>query len=107
MAGLDRLYGVIEVTSEDLFIFTPGEGVEPYVLGTMTLGPDDMPYVLDVASNTVYRVDLKRNRANAVVRTGREVGDTTVDELRFLSIGRPRPAGPGRQEPAVALATVG
>lgn len=87
VGGLDRLYGVVEVRSEDLFIFTPGEGVEPYVLGTMVLGPDDMPYVLDVASNTVYRVDLKRNKANAVVRTGREVGDTSVDELRFLSMG--------------------
>jgi len=87
VGGLDQLYGVVEVRSEDLFIFIPGEGVEPHVLGTMVLGPDDMPYVLDVASNTVYRVDLKRNKANAVVRTGREVGDTSVDELRFLSMG--------------------
>jgi hypothetical protein len=87
VAGLDRLYGVVEVTSSDLFTFVPGEGVQPYVLGTMVLGPDGMPYVLDVASNTVYRVDLKRERANAVVRTGREMGDTTVDELRFLAAG--------------------
>ncbi len=87
IAGLDRLYGVVEVTSTDLFEFTPGEGVKPYVLGAMVRGPDDMPYVIDVASNTVYRVDLKRKKANAVVRTGREVGDTTVAELRFLASG--------------------
>jgi hypothetical protein len=85
--GLDRLYGVVEVTSEDLLIFSPAEGAEPYVLGAMVQGPDDMPYVLDVASNTVYRVDLQRSRANPVVRTGREMGDTTIDELRFVSMG--------------------
>jgi hypothetical protein len=87
VTGLDRLYGVVEVRSTTLFEFIPGEGVEPYVLGAMTLGPDDMPYVIDVASNTVYRVDLKNDRANAVVRTGREMGDTTVDELKFVSMG--------------------
>ncbi len=87
VAGLDRLYGVVEVESTDLFNFVPGEGVEPYVLGAMVRGPDGMPYVLDVASNTVFRVDLKRKKANAVVRTGRELGDTTVDVLHFLSAG--------------------
>ncbi len=87
VAGLDRLYGVVDVASTDLFNFVPGEGADPYVLGAMVRGPDRMPYVLDVASNTVFRVDLQRKKAKAVVRTGREMGDTTVDDLHFLSAG--------------------
>ncbi|MFP5343452.1 MAG: hypothetical protein ACLGIJ_11095 [Candidatus Limnocylindria bacterium] len=87
VAGLDRLFGVVEVESTDLFTFAPAEGAEPYVLAGMVQGPDGMPYVLDVSYDAVFRVDLRRGVANTVVRAGRELGDTIVDEPRFLGAG--------------------
>ncbi|HYH91800.1 MAG TPA: hypothetical protein VD763_01480 [Candidatus Saccharimonadales bacterium] len=87
IAGLDVLYGVIPVGSTDLFMFEPEEGAEPFDLTDMVIGPDDMPYVLDKTTKTVYRVDLKRKKATAVLRSGREVGNTKVAEPMFLAQG--------------------
>ncbi len=87
VAGLDRLYGVVEVGATDLFNFKPGEGQEPFDLVAMVRGPDDMPYVIDATTKTVYRIDLKRKRANAVAREGSKVGNATMAEPRFLAVG--------------------
>ena len=72
VAGLDRLYGVVPVASTDLFTFKPEEGAKPFDLTSMVRGPDGAPYVIDAATKTVYRIDLKRKKATAVVRAGRE-----------------------------------
>ena len=87
VAGLDRLYGVVPVASTDLFRFTPEEGADPFDLTAVVRGPDDAPYVIDAATKTVYRVDLKRMKATAVVRAGKKAGGTTVAEPRFLAVG--------------------
>ena len=87
VAGLDRLYGVVPVTTNDLFTFTPEEGAEPFDLTAIVRGPDDAPYVIDATTKTVYRVDLKRKKATAVVRAGKKAGGTTVAEPRFLAVG--------------------
>ncbi len=87
VAGLDRLYGVVPVATTDLFTFTPEEGAEAFDLTTMVRGPDDAPYVIDAATKTVYRVDLKRMKATTVVREGKKAGGTTVAEPRFLAVG--------------------
>ena len=85
--GLDRLHGVVPIASSDLFTFTPGEEAPPFDLTTLVRGPDDAPYVIDAATQTVYRVDLKRMKATAVVREGKKAGGTTVAEPRLLAVG--------------------
>ncbi|MEO6206938.1 MAG: hypothetical protein ABIP77_03140 [Candidatus Limnocylindrales bacterium] len=84
---LDRLYGVVPVASTELFRFTPEEGAAPFDLTAIVRGPDDAPYVIDATTQTVYRVDLTRMRATAVVRAGRKAGGTTVAEPRFVAVG--------------------
>ncbi len=55
----------------------------------MVLGPDGVPYVLDRASKTVYRVDLRAKKATAVVRAGASASGTKVAEPRHLAVGGP------------------
>jgi hypothetical protein len=81
------LYGVIPVRSSLLFAFAPEDGAKPFDLTTMVLGPDDVPYVLDKTTKTVFRIDLKRKKATAVLRAGREVGNLKVAEPMFLAEG--------------------
>ncbi len=87
VAALDRLYGVVEVASKTLFNFKPGEGEPAYDLSTLVRGPDGAPYVIDKTNAAVYRIDLKRKRATAVMREGRKAGDTTVATPKFLAVG--------------------
>jgi hypothetical protein len=87
VAGLDRLFGVVEVTSSDVFTFKPASGAAPFDLRSLVLGPDSVPYVIDKASKTVFRIDLKRKRAVAIARVGRAVGGTRMAEPKFLAVG--------------------
>ncbi|HEY7703143.1 MAG TPA: hypothetical protein VIB02_12590 [Candidatus Limnocylindrales bacterium] len=84
---LDRAYGVIEVTSSPLFTFKPGEGAPPFDLRILVRGYDDAPYVLDVATKSVYRVDLKRKRATNIAKNGKAIGNTRMSSPRFLTVG--------------------
>ena len=54
VAGLDRLYGMIDVTATDVFTFAADAGVD---LTGLVRGPDGAPYVLDPATASVYRVE--------------------------------------------------
>jgi hypothetical protein len=87
VAGLDRLWGVIPVADSNVHAFKPKEGAKPYDLRAMVRGPDGAPYVIDATTKTVYRIDLKRKRANAVVKSGRQAGGTKVATPRFLAVG--------------------
>jgi hypothetical protein len=87
VAGLDRLYGVVPVASTDLFTFTPAEGGQPFDLTAIVRGPDDAPYVIDRATKSVYRIDLKRKKATAIVRAGKKAAGTTMADPKFLAVG--------------------
>ena len=87
VAGLDRLFGVVEVTSSDVFTFKPAAGAATFDLRSLVLGPDSAPYVIDKASKTVFRIDLKRKRAVAIAKAGRAVGGTRMAEPKFLAVG--------------------
>ncbi len=87
VAGLDRLYGVVEVEASTLFTFEPAEDKPAYDLKSLVRGPDGAPYVIDGATATVYRIDTKRKRATAVLKEGRKVGKTTAAAPRFLAVG--------------------
>ena len=87
VAGLDRLYGVVPVASSELFTFVPEEGAPDYDLVSMVRGPDGAPYVLDAATKTIFRVDVQRGVAVAVVREGRNSAGKIVEEPRLMATG--------------------
>jgi hypothetical protein len=86
-AGLDRLYGVVSVTTTSLFTF-PADGA-PVALTGLVRGSDGAPYVLDTASKTVWRIDLAKKTAVAVAKSGQKASGTTVAEPRFITTGGP------------------
>ena len=87
VALLDRAYGVVQVASTPLFTFKPAEGAAPFDLRTLVRGYDSAPYVIDKATNAVYRVDLKRKRATNIARNGRSVGRLKMAAPNFLAVG--------------------
>jgi hypothetical protein len=86
-AGLDRLYGVIEVNGTPAYTFTGGE--TPPDLVSLVRGPDNAPFVLDRATKAVYRIDLKNQKATAVVRAGQKASGATVSEPKLMAVGGP------------------
>lgn len=85
--GLDRLWGMIDVTPKVEFSF---EGQDmPFDLGALVRGPDGAPYVLDRATKTVYRVDVRAKKASPVVREGQAASGSKVGTPRFLAVGGP------------------
>ena len=87
VAQFDRLFGVKEVASTTLLTFKPEAGAAPFDLKTLVRGPDGAPYVIDAATATVYRIDLKRKKAVAIVGEGRKSGARKVSTPRFLAVG--------------------
>ena len=85
--GLDRLYGVVPVASRALFTFDPGEDGEPIDLTAIVQGPDGAPYVLDAATKTVYRIDLKKRKATVVIRAGQKAAGATAATPVQLAVG--------------------
>jgi hypothetical protein len=86
-AGLDRLYGVVPVTSTPLFTFTPADGADPIDLRGVVRGPDGAPYVIDRSTRSVYRIDLKAKKATLVARFGQKASGGTVASPRFIGVG--------------------
>ena len=87
-----------------LFTFKPAAGAAPIDLGGMVRGPDGVPYVLDRATKTVYRIDLKTKKATVVVRDRHEGRRHHRRDAQLPRGGRPGPADPRLEERPVALA---
>jgi hypothetical protein len=85
IGGLDRLWGMVDVTPKLEFSFAGQE--TPFDLAGLVRGPDGAPYVLDQATKTVYRVDLRAKKATPVARDGQTVSGTTVGTPRHLAMG--------------------
>jgi hypothetical protein len=85
--GLDRLYGVVNVASTDLFTFPDAK--TPVSLTGLVRGSDGAPYVLDAANKTVWRIDLAKKTATAVLKAGQKASGTTVADPKFITIGGP------------------
>ncbi len=85
--GLDQLYRVVPVGATVAFSFEKAD--PPVDLAALVLGPDGVPYVLDRASRTVFRVDLKAKKATAVLRAGQAAGGTKAAEPRLIAVGGP------------------
>lgn len=86
IAGLDRLYGAIEVSAGDVFTFPGDAGPD---LAELVRGPDGAPYVLDRATASVYRIDLVDRAAVAIFRQGTEAAGAVEGTPRFLAVGGP------------------
>lgn len=87
LAGLDRLYGMVNVRSTDLFTFPIGEN--PVALAGLVVGSDGAPYVLDTANKTVWRIDLGKKTATPVIKSGQKASGTKVADPRFITAGGP------------------
>jgi len=86
VAGLDRLYGVVDVTPTVLFTFAADAGVD---LGGLVRGPDGAPYVLDPKTASVYRINLAERTAVVVFREGTRAAGVTEAAPRMLTVGGP------------------
>jgi hypothetical protein len=86
LAGLDRLYGVVDVASSPLFTFPADTPVE---LTAVVRGSDGAPYVLDTRNKTVWRIDLARKSAAAVFKAGQKTASGKVADPKLIAIGGP------------------
>ena len=57
----------------------------PFDIQAMILGPDGMPYVLDKASASVYRIDLRTKKATLVFRQKTKAAGATARASRSCS----------------------
>jgi hypothetical protein len=86
LTGLDRLYGVQPVKSTTLFTF-PAD--KPPKLAALVRGSDGAPYVLDTANETVWRIDVKKQKATAILKTGTRASGARAAAPKLLTTGGP------------------
>lgn len=86
VAGLDRLFGMVEVTATDVFTFPADAGVD---LGGIVRGPDGAPYVLDPKTASVYRLNLAERTAIAIYRDGSRAAGSTEAAPAMMTVGGP------------------
>jgi len=87
VALLDRACGMVDVTSTPLFTFKAAQGAAPFDMRDMVRGADGAPYVMDSATKSVYRIDLKRKKATNIAKNGRTVGGTRMAVPKLLAMG--------------------
>jgi len=85
MQLLDRLFNVVPVAAAKVLTFA---GNKPaFDIRSMILGPDGVPYVLDKATASVYRIDLRTKRANLVFRSKTHAAGGIEGVPRLLATG--------------------
>jgi hypothetical protein len=82
--GLDRLYSMADATDATLFEFPDGADTD---LKAIVKGPDGAPFVLDAATRTVYRIDLKNGKAAAIFREGNSAAGRKEAAPKLLAVG--------------------
>ena len=86
-AGLNELYHLLAVSSTQAYAFP---SATPAVdLQALVLGPDGAPYVLDQATKSVYRIDLKTGHAVVIAHDGQLVRGLRIDAPLFIALGGP------------------
>jgi len=66
LGGLDRLFKVVPVAPAT--ILSTAGAKAPLDISAMIVGPQGVPFILDKATASVYRVDLRTKRATVVFR---------------------------------------
>jgi hypothetical protein len=82
--GLDRLYSMADATDSTLFEFPDDPAVD---LKAIVKGPDGAPFVLDAATKTVYRIDLKNGKASTIFREGNSAAGRKEAAPKLLAVG--------------------
>jgi hypothetical protein len=85
VAGLDRLYHVVPVGAATVMSFASSK--TPFDIRSMILGPDGTPYILDKATATVYRIDLRARKATAIYRWKNHAAGRVEGVPRLLATG--------------------
>jgi hypothetical protein len=80
--GLDRLFRVVPVAAATVISFA--ESKTPLDIQAMILGPGGVPFILDKASASVYRIDLKTRKATVVFRSKTKAAGSTEGVPRLL-----------------------
>ena len=88
VAGLDRLYGVVPVAPATVISFAGSE--TPFDIGDLILGPGSVPFVLDRATKSVYRIDLRTKKATVVFREGKKYSGTKEGAPKLIAFGPKR-----------------
>ena len=83
VAGLDRLYKVVPVGAATVISFADSK--TPFDIGAMILGPDRVPFVLDRATASVYRIDLATKKATLVYRDRKPAAGAVEGVPRLLA----------------------
>ena len=83
VAGLDRIYKVVTVSSSLLFSFE--KSVPKADIKAVVQGPDGAPYVMDRVTKTVYRIDLKTKKATPIIKNGTVASGIKAAEPKMLS----------------------
>ena len=86
--GLDRLYGVKPVAPATIISFADSE--VPFDIGDMILGPGNVPYVLDRATKSIYRVDLGTRKAQLIYREGTKASGILEGAPKLIALGASR-----------------
>jgi hypothetical protein len=86
--GLDRLYGVKPVAPATIISFADSE--VPFDIGDMILGPGNVPYVLDRATKSIYRVDLGTRTAQLIYREGTKASGILEGAPKLIALGASR-----------------
>ena len=84
VAALDRLYKMIDAVDASIFSFPSATPVD---LRSIVQGPDGAPYVLDTATQTIYRIDLAHNKATSIFRAGTKAAGATEAAPKLLTAG--------------------
>jgi hypothetical protein len=84
VAALDRLYGMVDVSTTSIFNFPSDVAVE---LKALVKGPDGAPFVLDAATKAVYRIDLATRKATVIFREGNKAVGATEGAPKLLTVG--------------------
>jgi hypothetical protein len=64
--GLDKLFHVVPVAAAT--ILSTANAKAPLDIGSMILGPQGVPFILDRSTQSVYRIDLRTKKAVVVYR---------------------------------------
>jgi hypothetical protein len=86
VAGLDRLFAVVDVKDSVLYTFPTSVAVD---LRAAIRGPDGAPYVLDAGTKSVWRIDLRAKKASAVIRSGQQAAGATAADPKLIATGGP------------------
>jgi hypothetical protein len=82
-AGLDRLFHVVPVAAATI-LATSGTKT-PLDIGQMIMGPQSVPFILDRATASVYRVDLRTHKATVVFRSKLHAKGLTEGVPKFIT----------------------